>query len=434
MMKYQARRRLLAFLGSMSMFLFLVTLPFAAVCFSERNALAAEPIIIGAPLATGFPQGVGAKHGIELAIKEINAKGGVKVGTERRPLEAVVMDTRDLAAGVPVSESLLAVERLILGKKADFLVGGPIRSEAALAVMDLISQHKKVNIITAGSITPAYTIKIAKNYEKYKYLFRLSADARSFVGETLRFFGALKKKFGYDRVAIMIQDVLHARQMAKFVKGGLTKMGGWQISEPLIYPTGSMDYSMGLLKAKREKAQIIFVWMDHPEVSILIKQAYDFKLPALLAGKQGGLQDPGFWKATEGKCVAAISTEMKASSLPHPHLPGSKRYFEAYKEAYGKGPIDEWAGISYMGVYVLAEAIERAGTLDSEAVVTQMERTDRPSIMGRIKFDPNSHQVIEKLDPDEGVISMWSQWQDAKRVPVFPPKIAKDVIPSVWVK
>jgi branched-chain amino acid transport system substrate-binding protein len=101
---------------------------------------------------------------------------------------------------------------------------------------------------------------------------------------------------------------------------------------------------------------------------------------------------------------------------------------------YGKGPIDEWAGISYISVYVLAEAIERAGTIDTGAVLKELEKTDRPSVIGRIRFDPKSHQVIEKLDPAEGVISMWSQWQNGTRVPVFPPKIASKIIESPWMK
>jgi branched-chain amino acid transport system substrate-binding protein len=222
--------------------------------------------------------------------------------------------------------------------------------------------------------------------------------------------------------------------MAKFVKGGMEKMGGWEVKEPDIYPTATTDYSMGLLKAKREKTQIIFVWMDHPEVSVLIKQAYDMKVPALLAGQQGGLSDPDFWKATEGKCAAAIKTDMKAGRLPHPLLKGSKEYFEAFEKTYGKGPVDEWAGISYTGVYVLAEAIERAGTLDSEKVIAALEQIDRPSIMGRVRFDPKSHQVIEKLDPEEGAISMWSQWQAGKSFPIFPPKIASEIILSPWAK
>ena len=105
--------------------------PWVLVClvslifFAGASAPAAEkPIVIGAPLATGFLYGWDAERGIRLAVEEINAKGGVKVGGVKRPFEVSVMDTRDLEPGVPVSDALLTVEKLILEKKADFLIGG----------------------------------------------------------------------------------------------------------------------------------------------------------------------------------------------------------------------------------------------------------------------------------------------------------------------
>ncbi len=107
----------------------LVALLFGAVA----TLMAQKPIIIGAPLATAFLYGWDAERGIKLAVDEINAAGGVKVGDEKRPFQVEVIDTRDLEPGVPVSEALLALEKLILEKKADFIIGGPVRSEAALA-------------------------------------------------------------------------------------------------------------------------------------------------------------------------------------------------------------------------------------------------------------------------------------------------------------
>ena len=103
-------------------------------------ALAEEPITLGCPLSTAYLYGWDADRAIQLAVDEINAAGGVNVGGVKRPFKVEVMDTRDLEPGVPVSEALLAVEKLILEKKADFLVGGPVRSEAALAAMGLAFQ------------------------------------------------------------------------------------------------------------------------------------------------------------------------------------------------------------------------------------------------------------------------------------------------------
>jgi len=98
--------------------------------FSVNPAAAAKPIVLGCPLSTAYLYGWDAERAITLAVEEINAAGGVKVGKKMRPFKVEVIDTRDLEPGVPVSEALLAVEKLILNKRADFILGrtGPIRS------------------------------------------------------------------------------------------------------------------------------------------------------------------------------------------------------------------------------------------------------------------------------------------------------------------
>jgi len=135
---------------------FAVVMAAALLILPRTQAFAQKPIIIGGPLSTAFVYGWDAERAMTLAVEEINANGGVTVGGEKRPFKLEVIDTRDLEPGVPVSEALLVVEKLILEKKADFLVGGPVRSEAALAAMDLLAKHKKVSILTTGVLTPAY--------------------------------------------------------------------------------------------------------------------------------------------------------------------------------------------------------------------------------------------------------------------------------------
>ena len=98
---------------------------FMFFAFPITGALAAEPIKIGAPLSTAYLYGWDAERGIKLAIDEINAQGGVNVGGEKRPFAVDVIDTRDLEPGVPVSEALMAMDKLILEKKIHFIIGGP---------------------------------------------------------------------------------------------------------------------------------------------------------------------------------------------------------------------------------------------------------------------------------------------------------------------
>ncbi len=154
---------------------------FSFFCVASNSA--EPPIVIGAPLSTAFLYGWDAERGIKLAVDEINAAGGVAIGGKKRPFKVEVIDTRDLEPGVPVSEALMALEKLILEKKADFIIGGPVRSEAAMAAMDLLNKYKKVSILTTGVLTPAYTAKIAENYDKYKYCFRNTSHVGVMTGE-----------------------------------------------------------------------------------------------------------------------------------------------------------------------------------------------------------------------------------------------------------
>ena len=83
---------------------------------------AAEPIVIGVPTSLGFLEGKESHKAVQLAVSEINSKGGVKVGATKRPFQVVAADLRDAAAGVPVPEALLGIEKLILEKKPTAIV------------------------------------------------------------------------------------------------------------------------------------------------------------------------------------------------------------------------------------------------------------------------------------------------------------------------
>jgi branched-chain amino acid transport system substrate-binding protein len=395
-----------------------------------------KPIVIGCPLSTAFLYGWDAERAITLAVEEINAAGGVKVGKKSRPFKIEVIDTRDLEPGVPVSEALMVVEKLILEKKADFIMGGPVRSEAALAAMDLLSKYKKVSILTTGVLTPKYHAMVAKEYDKYKYCFRISGEVVWMVkGEFIPCLMGIKEKLGLNRLFIMIQDVAHARAGGPLC-AKLATEGGWEVLGTEIFPTGTTDYSVGLLKAKKEKAQVILIWMDMPETSILLKQWYDMKIPAIPYGTIiSAAEEPGFWKATEGKGEYAMASVVNAGNAPSNATPWTMKFVEAYQKRWGVEPEGYGTSSSYMAVYVLKDAIERAGSLKSDAVIAALEKTDMMGVYGRIKFDPKSHQVIPSIDPNEGAVGTIFQWQAGKRVVVFPPTIAMgEVKLPPWMK
>lgn len=413
-----------------------LTLLVLGLCLAGASAFAAEePIVLGCPLSTAYVYGWDAQRGITLAVEEINAAGGVKVGGKNRPLKVEVIDTRDLEPGVPVSEALLALEKLILEKKADFILGGPVRSEAALAAMPLLSKHKKVSILSTGALSPKYSDMIAENYDKYKYCFRIHGEAKWLVKEILTCLLEIKEKFAYTKLFIMVQDVAHARAAGQILEK-LAKEKGLEVLGTEIYPTGSGDFSVGLVKAQKAGAQVLSIWMDMPESSILLKQWYDMKVPALPFGSTlAAAEQPGFWKATEGKGEFCLANVVNAGNAPSNATPWTMKFYDAYTKRWKIEPEGLGSSSSYMAVYVLKEAIEKAGTLDPDKVVSALEQVDMTGVYGRTRFDPKNHQVVPSFDPKEGAVGSIFQWQAEKRVVVFPKSIAMGEIkiPS-WMK
>jgi branched-chain amino acid transport system substrate-binding protein len=345
-----------------------------------------------------------------------------------------VIDTRDLEPGVPVSEALLGVEKLILEKRADFIIGGPVRSEAAMAAMDLLSKYKKLSILTTGVLTPAYTKKIEENYSKYRYCFRNTSHVGVMMGEFVTLLEDMRKGHGFDKAYIMVQDVAHARGGGEAMQKALTSKG-WTVIDMKVYPTGTNDYSVGLLDAGKKGAQILFLWMDMPESAVLLKQWSDLKLKAIPVGFVNAAEQPGFAKAVGGKGEYLIVNLVNGGNAPAKITPWTMKFVEAYTKKWGLEPEGYGTSSSYMAVYQLKEAIESAKSIDTDKVITALEDSDVMGVYGRMRFDKKSHQIIPSLDPKEGAVTGIIQWQNGRRVQIFPPSVSEGkVMLPPWMK
>jgi branched-chain amino acid transport system substrate-binding protein len=114
------------------------------------------------------------------------------------------------------------------------------------------------------------------------------------------------------------------------------------------------------------------------------------------------------------------------SAISSPKVPKSKEFYDKYKKTFGK-EIQGGHGIApaYESVYILAEAIERAGSLDPDAIVAELKKTDRSGVMGRIRYD-EGNQAVYGTDPNENAIGLVFQWtDDGQRKIVFPASVAE---------
>jgi len=389
-------------------------------------AYAAEPIVIGVPTSLGFLEGKEAHKVVQMAVSEINAKGGVTVGGTKRMLKVVATDLRDAAPGVPVPEALLGLEKMILEQKPTAIVVGPFRSEALIAGMDLIAKYK-VPMLGTIAMSPGSEAKLKKDPEKYKYIFRTCLNAVHLVKYLAGNMALINKEFGFNKVYVLHQDVAWARATAGFVKKMYFDKAGWEVLGMEAYPTGTSDFSSALMKIRSKGAQVIMPIFDMPQSGILVKQWKSMKVPALMAGFISPLAGSEAWNTFDGKIGGALNSIFElGSAIDSPKVPKSVKFSNKYKKTYGK-PLQAGHGPApaYESVYILAEAIERAGSLDPDAIVAEIKKTDRMGVMGRIKYD-QGNQVVYGNDPAETAVAAVFQWtEDGKRKIVFPASIAE---------
>ena len=294
--------------------------------------------------------------------------------------------------------------------------------------MDVVAQYK-TPMILGTAMSPAMEKKVKTEYDKYKYTFRTCLNAVyliKYLGGTMAY---LNKQFGFNKVFIMNQDVAWARGTAKLMVKNVFEKTGWDVVGQQAYPTGSSDFSAGLMKAKAKKAQVILPIFDMPQSGILVKQWKSMKVPALVAGFISPLAGPAAWNSFDKKIDGALNCIFEIGNVPCPKVPKSLEFFNKYKKKYGK-PIE--AGHSpapaYEMVYILKEAIERAGSIDGDKVVAALEKTDRIGAMGRIRFN-DGHQVIYGEDPNEMAMGCMIQWRaPGERVVVYPESVAEGKI------
>ncbi|MDY7035919.1 MAG: ABC transporter substrate-binding protein [Thermodesulfobacteriota bacterium] len=390
----------------------------------------AKPIIWGAPCAIGTSVGRDGWKALSLAVEEINKNGGIKLPDGMHPIKLETMDSRSLEPGVPVAEALLTMERLIMEKKADFIIGGPERTEAGLAAMDMSNRYKKIIVLGTGNCSPRQPGKVAKDPSKYPYVWLATPSVDAKLPLWLPLFDMIRDKWGFKKFYILTQDVSWGRGWGKVFSTLLPKRG-WEKVGDAAFPLGSTDFSSALLDAKKKGADIFTGGFDMPESAIMMKQWAALKVPTVPVCHISPGQPLAFWKATAGKCEYSV---LEGLAITSPRIgPWAEKYMKWCSETdtADGDPIH-----NYCAAYCLKEAIEIAGSLDSDAVSKAFLKVDiKDSPYGRLRFNPKRHQWVMSNDPKEGAVVGWFQWQDGKRVHIYPePIVTGDLKLPAWRK
>ncbi len=363
-----------------------------------------------------FSMGEHSWWSAQIAAEEINAAGGVNVGGVNYKVELVKADSNEVLS---VVDATSAAERLVTVNNANFIIGGH-RSEAALAIQELLAE-KKIIFINTQAAHPALVERVNANYERFKYYFRIQTNSTELNDAIYAYVSMIadqiKKELKIDKVNVAIvaekaswTDAAVKSAPAILAKMGMETVGVWRPS-----PTAS-DVSAELNAVKAAGAHIIFQQFSGPVGHVVARQWGQAKIPVALAGvnTEGGTLR--HLQATGGGCDYEVVHGIFGRAVMSPKtLPLYKKFLGKHKELLSA------TASSYDCVYVLADAIKRAGSLDSNKVVSALEKTDYMGAMGRITFNPKGHKWAHDLKWGAKYYTMAaSQWQNGELKVVWP--------------
>ena len=396
----------------------------AWLCVFPVSVHAAEEIALGVATTLNLIEGKESLDAVRMAASEINAEGGVKVGGKMMPFKVEAFDLGDAMPGVSVSGALHSFREFISQRKIHAVVVGPFRSEVLLPAMDLIAELK-LPMLGTIAMTPVTDLKIIKD-PKYRYVFRVGLNSRYLVSYLIQTMKFLNGRLGFNKVFIMHQDVAWTRATASQMIKIFFNREGWRVLGVENYKSGASDFSQGLTRARELGAEVIIPLFDMPQSSCLVKQWREMKVPVLLSGFISPMVGPSAWQAFEGEITGTLNVVFELGNLPSRRYGPAMDFYEGFRERYGR-QIEAGHGPApaYESVFILRDAIRRAGSLNRDRLVSALEKTDRTGAMGRIRFN-RGHQAIFGKDPEAEALACVFQWDEhGRRRIVYPPCIAE---------
>ncbi len=375
------------------------------------QAQSSDPIKIGVIAEVQSIAGAATPGGAQIAASEINAKGGI-LG---RKIEIVTSDNKSSSA-----DSVRAFQRAVSEDKVSAVIASYI-SEVVLA-LEPWAARLKIPLITPGAASNEITKAIHNDYDKNKYTFHgylTSAAQAELVCAAAR--ELLVDQLKFKTVAIMSEDAAWTKPLDIGYEACLPK-DGLKVVEHVRFSPDTTDFTPIFNNIESKKPDVIVTGISHVGVQPTV-QWKNQQVPIPMFGISAQALSPTFWNDTNGAAdgipslaVATPNVAVTAKTLP---------FVEAFKAKFGTPPA--YTGYTaYDEVYIIAEAIQRAGSTDPDKMVDELEKTNFEGTIGRVQFYGKDSEFTHGLKYGaENVNGLVFQWQDGKQVTVWPKKIAQ---------
>jgi len=351
-----------------------VAIVIALLSFVGPAAWAADDVVIGAGfvLSGDFASyGTDARVGIDLAVDELNAAGGV-LG---RRLKVEYVDTlADRAKAVAHYRKFAARPEVAM-----FLSISSIEFVA----LDPVAAEVKLPFISVGSAAP---------FPKFSpYSFRIQLIVNKAMGPVL---GRLKELRGLRTVSVMYatDNTYNVGEMES-VKAAVPGVG-LQLSDVESFKRGDQDFSLQLTRIKTREPDLLYVAATTDEAALIISQSRALGVKSLILGG-AGFNDPRV-ADLPGKAARGIMTFFPFDATdPRPIVQG---FVRLYRTKYGRDKTPPaYVALGYDAARLVADAVRRAGSPDREAVRTALGSTKRlEGVNGFFSYDGSGDNLEQK--------------------------------------
>lgn len=358
---------------------------------SGSTAVAANAIKIGVSGPTtgdSAQSGVNVNTGIQMAIDEINAAGGITIDGTKRQVTAVYYDT-----GSDAQTGLSNCEKLITSDKVDYLWCETFNSAVGIATMEIAKKYD-IPIGTLEPVSSAITDKVKADPDSYKYFFKFGWDSSAY-GETcantvLSLVKAGKLSLPDKKIAICGDETDYGRSNLKSVVEKL-KAEGYEVVSENYWDFGSTDLYSVISDIKSSGANMIFSCSTTAATGVaLIKQL-----------KENGLGDiphmaiyfpmmPEFQSQIGDSADKLLFAPMLVDTK---HNESNAAFAKKVKDYCGDDmTFDHLDG--YSDMMVVLKAMEAAGSTDSAKLSEALLSADGFDVpKGHIVFQSDSHTI-----------------------------------------
>jgi len=380
----------------------------------------AKVIKIGVIGPMQFVQGEHHWYGATMAAEEINAAGGVKMGDDTYTIELIKTDSNEM---LNPADAAAAMEQLITVGKANFVIGG-FRTEGVFAMQEVAMDQKTI-FLGCGAATEELCTRVAEDYDRYKYWFRVTPfNNVNLVSNsllTLGLAGAIMQQglglAGPLKVAIVAEKATWADAMVAAYQAYVPAMLGMEVVGTWRPSNTATDVTAELTAVEGSGAHLILTVLSGPVGIPYARQLGELEIPAASVGINVEAQKDGFWEATGGygNYETTLNTYAEGLALTSKTV----AFFDAFVKRFGQTPTYN-AG-TYDAVYLLKAAVEKAGTLDSDAVVAELEKTDTETTGGRLLFMGKDTKTPHDVTYGPGFVTgIATQWQAGEMKAVWP--------------